>query len=187
MARLSAIHRALTSVHAEAEEINVDLKSSKIIIFSDHHRGRRDGADDFLPCEPAYLQALSHYFREGYTLIMLGDVEEFWENPFELVLKRYENVLNQEQKFFHVNRLYRIWGNHDDAWRFKASIKKYLHWIFPEITVHEGLRININDKENQLGELFLVHGHQGTFSSDRLAWISKFFCAVRLEKHAKDF
>ena len=70
----------------------MDKKDLKWIVFSDHHRGRRDRADDFLRCEPAYINALKHYLNEGYTLVLLGDVEEFWENPFWTVMNKYKEI-----------------------------------------------------------------------------------------------
>ena len=57
----------------------IDIKTAKIIIFSDHHRGLRNGADDFRLSEPAYHAALAYYFNLGHTLILLGDTEELWE------------------------------------------------------------------------------------------------------------
>src|SRR5215207_9789731 len=52
----------------------------RLVIFSDHHKGARDGADDFQRCERAYNAALAYYDHLGYDLIELGDVEEPWEN-----------------------------------------------------------------------------------------------------------
>src|SRR5690606_6793402 len=54
--------------------------SHRFIIFSDQHKGRKNGADDFLPAEKNYLAALAYYEHAGFHLIALGDCEELWEN-----------------------------------------------------------------------------------------------------------
>ena len=59
-------------------KIPFDISTGKFIIFSDHHKGRRNGADDFLICEPNYLAALDYYKDNGYHYIALGDCEELW-------------------------------------------------------------------------------------------------------------
>jgi hypothetical protein len=68
------------------EEVELDLDSAKVIVFSDHHKGARDGADDFWRCERAYHAALGYYLEAGHELIVLGDVEELWECRPEDVL-----------------------------------------------------------------------------------------------------
>lgn len=173
MANSLKINKAIEEAYSEAKVINADVNQSKWIVFSDHHRGRRDGADDFVQCETAYIQALNYYLERDYNLVLLGDVEEFWENPFDLVLKRYDNVLQLEKQFHLKGKLHRIWGNHDDNWRFKDFISKHLDWLLPDVEVSEALRLKLNDKETNLGEILLIHGHQGTLESDRFAFVSK--------------
>jgi hypothetical protein len=52
-------------------------------ILSDQHKGARDKADAFRQCEAAYRAALTHYRDHGFTLVLLGDVEELWEQSFD--------------------------------------------------------------------------------------------------------
>ncbi|MEI9806689.1 MAG: hypothetical protein WDO16_01745 [Bacteroidota bacterium] len=56
-----------------------DLKSGKVIIFSDQHKGARNGADDFTLSEPNYLAALDHYNKNDFFFISMGDSEELWK------------------------------------------------------------------------------------------------------------
>ncbi len=171
----SHVHKALDRLNAKDNVRTIDIANTKIILFSDHHRGRRDGADDFLNNEQTYLTALDYYLNRGYTLILLGDVEEFWENPLRLVMKSYKEVLEKEQQFSQNEKLIRIWGNHDDVWRAKHFINKYLTSLFPDIEVTESQRLAFHDGSNKLGEMLLIHGHQGSLASERLASISRFF------------
>lgn len=169
------VHRALDRVNKNSESRTVDIDTGKFIIFSDHHRGRRDGADDFLNNEVTYLKALDYYLQQGFTLILLGDVEEFWENPFKIVIKSYREVLEKESAFYQENRLIRIWGNHDEVWRAKSFLKKHLGDIFTGIEAYECIRLNFHDQQKAIGTMLLVHGHQGTAASERFAEISRFF------------
>src|SRR5436309_12883017 len=58
--------------------IPFEKDADKFIIFSDQHKGSKNGADDFMLCEPNYLAALDYYFQEKYFFISLGDCEELW-------------------------------------------------------------------------------------------------------------
>ena len=175
-AALDAVfQRALEQEREEGQTV-FDIRSAKLIMFSDHHKGKRDNADDFLICERAYNAALGYYDRLGYTLIVLGDVEELWEEWPESVVKTYEHTLALEQKFHQRGRYFRLWGNHDDAWSHPDLVEQ---WLIPALggiplKVRETLILHIRDGEEELGRLLLIHGHQGTFSSERIAPVSKF-------------
>ncbi len=147
--------------------------SDRYVIFSDHHKGARNEADDFLPCEHTYLAALDHYLAEDYTLIILGDAEELWEEKARDVLAAYKNVLLSEARFYQEDRYIRVYGNHDDQWRSPKQVKKHLDSFFPNIQIQDGILFEYSDKTGLSGELFLTHGHQGTLDSDTLAWFSR--------------
>lgn len=172
----AAFKRALEQELAEGK-LGLDIHSTKFVIFSDHHKGNRDGADDFRVCERAYNAALAYYYRLGYTLIVMGDVEELWEGWPESVLKAYPHTLELEGKFHQDGRYLRFWGNHDDAWSHPDLVEQLLTPALGggPLKVRETLILHVRDGEEELGRLFLVHGHQGTLDSDRIAPISKFF------------
>jgi hypothetical protein len=158
----------------KTETLDLVLKSAKLIIFSDQHKGARDGADDFRRCERAYNAALGYYFEKGYTLFALGDVEELWECHPSSVIKSYPRTLELEAAFHKEGRYRRFWGNHDDLWGYKDAVTKHLSAIYGrDLRVREALKLNVMDENNKLGEIFLVHGHQGTTFSDKHSWISR--------------
>src|SRR3712207_9513813 len=64
---------------AERSERTVELAEARFVLFSDQHKGARDGADDFRRCEAAYDAALGYYLEAGHTLVVLGDAEGLWE------------------------------------------------------------------------------------------------------------
>jgi hypothetical protein len=106
-------------------EVELDLDSARVVIFSDHHKGARDGADDFWRCERAYHAALGYYLEAGHQLIVLGDVEE-WECTPEEVLNAYPETLALEAEFHKQGRCRRFWGNHDDQWAREGEVDKHL-------------------------------------------------------------
>ena len=142
---------------------------SRVVIFSDHHKGAGDKADDFLPCKPTYHAALDHYETAGFTLVLLGDVEEFWENEIPEVIRTHADVFESEARFY-PHRYYRIIGNHDDAWNNPQKITPFLGDSFNDIHPLPGLVLDFED-ENTYGEIFLAHGHQGTLDADQFSWL----------------
>jgi predicted phosphodiesterase len=195
----AAFRRALEREGAE-RKMELGLYGPKIVIFSDHHKGSRDGADDFRICERAYNAALAYYYRLGYTLVVLGDVEELWEQGAKPVLRAYAHTLELETKFHQDGRYLRFWGNHDDAWCHPDLVE---HMLAPALgggplSVRESLIIHFRDGDVELGRLFLIHGHQGTFDADRIAPIARLFVRyiwrpiqrltkISLNTPAKDF
>ncbi|MFN2108677.1 MAG: metallophosphoesterase [Anaerolineae bacterium] len=178
-AYLARFHKALDAALARnlaAGEARVlDLATDRYIIFSDQHRGARNGADDFQRAERAYNAALAYYLHMGYTLVVLGDVEELWEETPAAVVSAYRHSLELEARFHQRGRYVRIWGNHDDEWQYADSVRRYLdgiYGIFP-LHVHESLYFTVREGTEELGALFMLHGHQGDSINERWAWITR--------------
>ena len=154
----------------------IDVSADRLVVLSDMHRGKRDRADDFRRCESAYARALAHYDREGYTLALLGDVEELWKNRVDSVIAAYEDVYAAESSFHDDGRLIRLWGNHDEEWASPAAVRRDLGPVHPgePLDVRESLLLDVRLGDRSLGHLFLVHGHQGTGMSDGLAFLARF-------------
>jgi predicted phosphodiesterase len=150
--------------------LDVDLSSARFVIFSDQHKGVRNGADDFLSCERAYNAALAYYFAAGHTLIELGDVEELWEERPAAVLDKYKHNLELSARFHKAGRYLRVWGNHDDEWSFEDQVKRLLRPVYgDDLQVYESIRLH----DPKVGTLWLIHGHQGTMNSDRFSRLSR--------------
>lgn len=176
--KYKSIRNGVNTAQEKAFEWHADIDELKLIVFSDLHRGKRDGADDFLPCEKTYQNALQYYLSRGYNLMLLGDVDELWENQPQEVLKSYNNVLLLEREFYLRNRLFRIWGNHDDLWSIDESFKFHFKKMFPEFKVFESIALTVNKHEESIGNILFLHGHQGTLMSSRFAGFSKFFVQI---------
>jgi UDP-2,3-diacylglucosamine pyrophosphatase LpxH len=155
--------------------LSAELDSLKLIAFSDLHRGARDGADDFQCCERAFNAALAYYFRAGYTLCLLGDIEELWECQAGTVVSKYQHSYELERKFREEGRYIRISGNHDDLWEDPKAVKRYLGPVGLDGPVWRSLRLEVLDGGARLGEIFFLHGHQGTNDSDKWSGLSRLF------------
>lgn len=169
------IHTSLTRAWLASPVLTRDIRDLKLVVFSDHHRGGQDGADDFKLCKPAYHAALGYYLEAGFELYLLGDVEELWNVRPEVAIQSYLDTLELEAQFARGRRYKRIWGNHDYLWQHQEDVDRFLHPWLGEETVLESLRLMLTDQDKLLGEFFFVHGHQGTSLSDRYAQFSRPF------------
>lgn len=153
----------------------LDLSTDRLILLSDLHRGARNGADDHEKAERATHAALAYYERLGYTLVLLGDVEELWEERPAAIFRAYPHSYDLEAPFHRSGRYYRVWGNHDDEWLFPDRVHEQLQPMLgpPELRVYESMLIDVVDGGEALGTLFLVHGHQGDVKSDRWSWATR--------------
>lgn len=157
-----------------------------MVIFSDQHKGTRDGADDFFRAERAYCAALAYYLRTGHHLVVLGDAEELWEtwSPKKIVSahsgadEEDQRALDLEAMFLADGRYSRVWGNHDLTWSQESAVQEHLVHDGPfgsNLTVTEGIRLRVNLGGGRIGRLFLVHGHQGTADSQVITPVSRPF------------
>lgn len=176
------IFESLTNLSAEIIKepgkkglvVPFEQQAGKFIIFSDQHKGARNGADDFMQAEPNYLAALHYYSEKDFCLINLGDCEELWENSIRKVKKKNHASFEAEKKFLANNQFVKILGNHDLYWSTSPLAGWQLENIYGEkIKVYEGVVLAVSIGERSL-TIFCTHGHQGDAHSDG-NWFSKFF------------
>lgn len=156
--------------------IPFDVTTGKFIIFSDQHKGRRNGADDFAICEPDYLTALDYYNQNGFHFISLGDSEELWENTLTGIQKQHKPSFEKGKQFLHRNAFIKIFGNHDLHWANDPLAPFQLKEIYGvEVPIYEGVVLETIVASKRM-RIFCTHGHQGDKVSDG-NWFSKFFIA----------
>lgn len=154
--------------------IPFDVTTDRFIIFSDQHKGAKNGADDFMLCEPNYLFALDHYYQNNFQFIALGDCEELWENRLSNVLKKQQPSFEKYKNFIAQGRFYKIIGNHDLDWKNDLITIAQIKTIFgTDLPIYDGVLLQtlIN---GQALKVLCTHGHQGDQASDG-NWFSKFF------------
>jgi UDP-2,3-diacylglucosamine pyrophosphatase LpxH len=159
--------RIFQNARKPENRIPIDFQKDRFVFFSDHHKGDASPADDFHKNKELYSLALSFYEKEGYTLIVLGDNEELWENSYERILAHYRETIQKEIALAPENpdkMKIRIWGNHDKELtlsRFKKRRQKGKDHILENVEHREAVCLGEN--------IFLIHGHQGRFFEDQ-AW-----------------
>ena len=149
------IFKALSELFRNIKEepgkkgVVLDLKEkSRIIIFSDQHRGAKNGADDFMKAEGTYLAALDHYFQNRFQLISLGDSEELWENTLARVKKNNSISFEAEKRFLLQDRFFKVFGNHDLFWDNSPIATQQLKTIYgKKLRVFEGIILEIDNNE----------------------------------------
>jgi len=152
----------------------VDFTREKMIIFSDQHKGTRDNADDFRAAEKNYLTALDYYHQMDFQFISLGDCEELWKYTPQKVMTHNDDCFAAEKKFMEQDHFFKLFGNHDLAWKYKLQQNIFLKHVFGDkIKVYEGLLLQIK-YGSETYAIFMAHGHQGDLRSDGnplSAWI----------------
>lgn len=179
------IRKNISKLLVKSERINID-DNSKIVFLSDVHRGDGGGTDTLLKNKNIYRAALSYYYKQGYTLVEVGDGDELWKNrDFRDIAYEYKDVFGILDRFNNDGRLFMIYGNHDSIKgkkKFKATQKKKLKkygknygdefiYLIDNIDFKESLVLNYTPLDK---EIFILHGHQFDFMNNELMGISKF-------------
>jgi hypothetical protein len=73
----------------------LDVHNGRYILFSDHHRGAKNRADDFRACEAIYCAALAYYFALDYSLCVMG--LDFRQRGIAHFLMDVKSTLKTEQ------------------------------------------------------------------------------------------
>jgi UDP-2,3-diacylglucosamine pyrophosphatase LpxH len=154
---------------------------SKFVFFSDVHRGDDSLSDEFARNRHIYYHALSHYYRDDFTYVEVGDGDELWENGlFRRIYNSHSVTFELLKKFHAAHRLYMLYGNHNMQLKNPAYVENNMHIVyddyleteealFPDLHVHEALVLKHRETAQ---EIFVVHGHQGDLMNDQLWRVS---------------
>ena len=177
------MHSILDNAYKNAKPITIN-QGSKIIMFSDLHKGDNSYADDFTHNMQIYTHAIRKYYDENYTYIELGDGIELWENyTFEPIYKAHKSTFELLKLFYNDDRLHMLWGNHDMIFGDPLTVEKVLYKVFTpkniqqkerlfDLEYHESMILQI---ENTDKKIFLIHGHQADWLNYRFWKVSRFF------------
>ncbi len=176
-----SIHNRLNKLFDSASRIPFD-DGSKLVMFSDCHRGEGGWADNFEKNQSLFFYALQFYYDSGFTYIEIGDGDELWENKNLLeIIETYQHIYWMLSRFYSKGRLLMIYGNHDFEKRNPKNTrclatyfdeqKKRRVSLCPNLHFHEALVLK--HKKTKL-EIMLVHGHQADFFNYNLWWLSRF-------------
>ena len=169
--------RRLNLAYSRAKRIAIDDKS-KVVLFSDCHRGRGNNADGFAKNQKLYYTALAHYYRHGFTYIELGDGDELWEERHMRDIKgEYDHIFGLLAVLYQEGRFHMLYGNHDmvkrrekwvreNLWEYRPRSRDTPVPLFPDITVEESILLvhtqTVEKRLLQWGErsrIAVVAGH----------------------------
>ncbi len=168
-------HQTLDEPDKKGILLSFNPSRQPIIIFSDEHKGARDGSDDFAVCEKNYLAALDYYNARDFYYINLGDCEELWENTIFGLMKYNQQVFEKEKLFVQRKAYCKIFGNHDLFWDNDPLASVYLKKMYDEsIKIYTCIILQPELPGGGRINIFCTHGHQGDAQSDGNAF-SKWF------------
>ena len=176
-----SVTKRLNRLNKTAPRIAFD-KKSKLVFFSDCHRGEGGWADNFAKNQGSYFHALNYYYDNGYTYFELGDGEELWENKdFCEIVNTYRHIYWMMSRFYKKGRLYMLLGNHDLEKKnpkkttclnsYYDERERRTVELCPNLKFHEALVLRHKETKS---EFFLIHGHQADFINYNLWIISRF-------------
>jgi len=140
--------------------------NDKYALFSDLHLGDGGKADIFVHNEETMIFALNYYKKNGYSIILLGDVEELWQFNLIEIHDRYDKSIYELLRSFTGNKVHRIFGNHDNDWKRPPT---------DPILYNENIQHGAPEAIILGDDIFLVHGHQGDKTCDRNIWESRYW------------
>jgi UDP-2,3-diacylglucosamine pyrophosphatase LpxH len=123
-------------------------KDGKILIISDLHMGTGTRDDLFYNGEMLTCILEEYYFKNGWILILNGDIEELQRYPIDYIQEKWAGLYRIFHLFARENRLYKIIGNHDEL----LLSRKYMSYPFP---LHSAVKI-----ETGVIPAYVYHGHQ---------------------------
>jgi len=165
--------KRLSEIWSDQNIRTFDTSGKKYALISDTHFGDGGDADDFKHNQKALLNALDTYLDDGYSLILLGDIEEFWQFDLADIEREYNDEVYPAFKNFGDQRVIRVFGNHDHEWGGLLDPVKNN----PTSTRVADEAVKLKDI-NGGTHILLVHGHQGSIDSEKYAWFSRFFVRI---------
>ena len=189
------VQQIISNAYKKAKRIKIN-KDSKLIFFSDCHRGDNSYADDFSHNKLIFNHALKDYYEKGYTYFELGDGDELWENhDFEDIFIPYKNIYELLKKYHDKKRLHMIYGNHDMVYRKPKIVEQFLGSYFNVITgkrtellknleYHESIILELDGMKKNI---LLIHGHQADFFNYVLWKLSRFLVRFFWQPLQKSF
>lgn len=121
----------------------------KVLIISDFHMGSGGRRDDFLSNGEMVIKILEdYYYKNGYTLVLNGDIEEHAKYSLAKIRKAWAPMYRVFDLFAGAGRLYKTLGNHDEDLIFE---KDYPYSLYNAIRIETGIV-----------PLYVYHGHQSS-------------------------
>ena len=129
-------------------DLTEEKTCSKALIISDLHMGQGK-RDDFRPNgEMVRAMLEEHYYKNGWILILNGDIEELAKNSLASIRREWADMYRVFDLFAAEGRLFKTLGNHDENLIFE---KKYPYPLYNSVRIETGLI-----------PIYVYHGHQSS-------------------------
>lgn len=175
--------KRLTECYQKAKacgDILTVTDDTRLVFFSDVHRGDNSLSDEFAHNQTIFAYALEYYYKLGYGYMELGDGDELWEyKNFRLIRNAHSDIFCILKRFYDENRFWYFYGNHNMIFRDPEKRRPLHHFfdeyldidmpLFPDISVRESMVLRDEKSEK---EVLLVHGHQGDLTNDEIWFVS---------------
>jgi len=171
----------LSMVLDQAESVPID-NDSRLILFSDVHRGDNSFVDEFASNKNIFAYALDYYYRAGFIYIEVGDGDELIKNTSPWSIRSaHPDVFRILRDYYLEGRFYYIHGNHDILYKdreyaavnlstMRLGSQQEPELLFPDIKIHEGILL---DYLPCGGKILVTHGHQGELFNDHFWRLSR--------------
>ena len=123
-------------------------KNAKVLVISDFHMGSGRRDDFSLNGEMVRRVLEEHYYRNGYYLILNGDIEELAKCSLSKIRAQWAEMYRVFDLFASAGKLCKIIGNHDEDLVFE---KEYPYPLYDVVRV-----------DTSYIPLYIYHGHQSS-------------------------
>jgi predicted phosphodiesterase len=138
----------ILSPHFNPDAVLDISKGGKVLVASDFHMGV-GRADDLAQNGELLIELLERYYlRNGWYLVLNGDIEELQRYSLEHIRERWPRLYRIFDLFAAEKRLYKTLGNHDAALLFE---KNYPYPLYDAVRIETGLI-----------PVYVYHGHQSS-------------------------
>jgi len=120
----------------------------KALIISDFHMGQGKRDDFRLNGEIVKTMLEEYYYKNGWALVLNGDIEELAKNSLAGILREWADMYRVFDLFASDGRLFKTLGNHDENLIFE---KKYPYPLYNSVRIETGLI-----------PIYVYHGHQSS-------------------------
>ena len=140
--------RFKTGAVIDISQLSASDCGGKALIISDLHMGSGK-RDDFHPNGEMVRSILEeYYYKNGWQLILNGDIEELAKNSLASIRREWEKMYRVFDLFASAGRLYKTLGNHDEDLIFERD---YPYPLYNAVRIETGLI-----------PIYVYHGHQSS-------------------------
>lgn len=178
----------------KAIENGLLLLNKKAVFLSDTHLGAGDNADESVNVQHLIFHALKYYYKNGYTVVLLGDSFELAEtHDIEKIKNVHDDVMWILSELHNNGQLVVVKGNHDYKLNEKLLGTRESQYdgsridFLKDVKVYDSVNIVL---PYQTKSIVAMHGNQyfwrySSWFNKLLVWLGPLWKKYQL--HFKDY